>query len=144
MTPREKKRPLILTLFIIVRKMLPVGVVLCMPGQHWVFPPPTAIIPARSHGMLDIRRCKCSTWISAHLSSRAWRSSPRFWGRLFTHGPIHPKHVLWVCSLAILQAAPSWWRCLLNEIRDYPSTVRCGVIVLVAVVIPEMLPGKWH
>ena len=27
------------------------------------------------------------------------------------HGPIHPKYVLWGCSLAILQAAPSWWRC---------------------------------
>ena len=33
---------------------------------------------------------------------------------------------------------------LLKEIKDYSSTVRCGVIVLVAVVIPEMLPGKWH
>ena len=28
---------------------------------------------------------------------------------------------------------------LLKEIKDYPSTVRCGVIVLVAVVIPEMV-----
>ena len=33
---------------------------------------------------------------------------------------------------------------LLWEIKDYPSMVRCGVIVLVAVVIPEMMPGKWH
>ena len=24
------------------------------------------------------------------------------------------------------------------------STVRCGVIILAAVLVPEMLPGKWH
>ena len=112
----------------------------CIPGQHWVFPPPTAIITTRSHGMLDTRRCKRSTGISAHLSSWAWRSSPRFWGRLSTHDPIHPKYVLWVCSLAILLLHLGDVA-LLKEIRDYPSTVRCGVIVLVAVVIPENLPG---
>ena len=27
------------------------------------------------------------------------------------HGPIHPKYFVWGCSLAILQAAPAWWRC---------------------------------
>ena len=32
----------------------------------------------------------------------------------------------------------------LKEIKDYLCMVRCGVIVLVAVVIPEMLLGKWH
>ena len=33
---------------------------------------------------------------------------------------------------------------LLNEIKVFPSMVTCGVIVLVAVVIPEKLPAKWH
>ena len=60
--------------------MLPVGVVLCMPGQYRVFPPLAVIIAARRRGMLAIWRCRRSTRISAHLSSRAWGSSPRFWG----------------------------------------------------------------
>ena len=35
---------------------------------------------------------------------------------------------------------------LLKEIKQdmYPSMVRCGIIALVEVVIPEVLPGKWH
>ena len=33
---------------------------------------------------------------------------------------------------------------LLKEIKDCLSTVGCGVIVLVVVVILKMLPGKWH
>ena len=33
-------------------------------------------------GMIAIRRCKCSAGISAHLTSRAWWSIPRFWVRL--------------------------------------------------------------
>ena len=41
----------------------------------------------------------------AHQDSGA--GCPYWW----LHGPIHPKYVLWGCSLAILQAAPSWWRC---------------------------------
>ena len=52
--------------------MLPVGVVLCMPGQYRVFLPLAAIIAARRHGMLATRRCGHSTGISAHLYSRAW------------------------------------------------------------------------
>ena len=33
---------------------------------------------------------------------------------------------------------------LQQEIKDSPSTVKCGVIILLAVVIPEMVPGNWH
>ena len=33
---------------------------------------------------------------------------------------------------------------MLKKIKDYLGTMRCGVIVLVAVVIPKMRPGKWH
>ena len=33
---------------------------------------------------------------------------------------------------------------LLKKFKDYPCTVGCGVIALVAVVITEILPGKWH
>ena len=60
--------------------MLPVGVLLCMPGQYRVFPPLSAIIATRLRGMLDTRHCRRLAGISAHLSSRAWRSSPRFCG----------------------------------------------------------------
>ena len=62
--------------------MMPVGVVLCMPGQYRVFPLQAAIIAARRRDMLATRRCRHSTGISAHLSSRVWRSSPKFWGGL--------------------------------------------------------------
>ena len=34
--------------------------------------------------------------------------------------------------------------CWLKEIKDHSSTVMCDDIVLIAVVILEMLPGKWH
>ena len=33
---------------------------------------------------------------------------------------------------------------LLKEIKEFLSRERCCVIVLVALIIPEMLPGKWH
>ena len=62
--------------------MLPVGVVLCMPGQYRVFLPLAAIIAAMRHGMLGTRHCRRSTKISAHLFGRAWGISPQFWGRL--------------------------------------------------------------
>ena len=31
------------------------------------------------------------------------------------HGPIHPKYIPYGCSLAILQAAPSWSHCIAEE-----------------------------
>ena len=69
---------------LIICMMLPVGAFLCMPGQYQAFPPLAEIIAARHHGMLATRRCRHSTGISAHLSNRAWRSSPIFWGGLST------------------------------------------------------------
>ena len=76
--------------------MLPIGVVLCIPSQYQVFPPLAAIIAAR------------------HLSSRAWLSSPRLWGGLSILVIVWPNSsqiCSMVFSLAILQAAPSWWHC---------------------------------
>ena len=64
--------------------MLPVGVILCMPGQYRAFPPLAVVIAARRRGMLATTHCKCSTGISAHLSTKAWRSSLWFWGGLST------------------------------------------------------------
>ena len=51
--------------------MLPVGVVLCMRSQHWVFPPLAVLIAARCRSILATRQYRCSTGISAHLYSRA-------------------------------------------------------------------------
>ena len=94
--------------------MLPVGVVLCRLGQYRVFPPLTAIIATRRRGMLATRRCRRSSGIlpiypaglgGVHQESGA--GCPYWW----LHGLIHPKYALWGCSLAILQAAPSRWRC---------------------------------
>ena len=39
----------------------------------------------------------------AHQDSGA--GCPYWW----LHCPIHPKYILWGCSVGILQAAPSWW-----------------------------------
>ena len=61
---------------------LPGGLVLCVPGQYWVFPPLAAIIAASRRGILATRRWRRCTGICAHLSSKACRSSSRFWGGL--------------------------------------------------------------
>ena len=61
---------------------LPGGLVLCVPGQYRVFPPLAAIIAASHRGILATRRWRRCTGICAHSSSRAWRSSSRFWGGL--------------------------------------------------------------
>ena len=37
------------------------------------------------------------------------------------HGPIHPKYVLCGCSLATLQAAPSWRRCPVQGNQGLPE-----------------------
>ena len=37
------------------------------------------------------------------------------------HSPIHPKYVLWGCSLAILQAAPSYWHCFAEGNQGLPE-----------------------
>ena len=56
---------------LIIWLMLPVGVVMCMPGQYWVPSPLTAIIATRRHGIITTRRWSRSTWISAHLGDVA-------------------------------------------------------------------------
>ena len=122
--------------------MLPVGVVLCMLGQYWVFPPLSAIITVRRCGMLATRCCRHSTGISAHLSDMAWRSSPRFWGGLSMLVIALPNSSQ-ICYMG-LQSGDLGDIALPEEFKDNPSTGKCGLIVLVTVVIPKMLSGKWH
>ena len=89
-----------------------------------VFPPLNVIITTRRRGMLATWRCRHYTGISAYLSSRAWQSSPIFGAGCpywWLHGPIYLKHVLWGHSLAILQAAPSWWYCLAEGNQGLPE-----------------------
>ena len=127
--------------------MLPVGLVLCMPVEYRAIPPLAAIIATRRRGMLATKRCRHSTRISVHLSSRAWRNSTRFWVGLSILVIARPNSSHMFYGVAV------WQTCRLlhfgdvaplKGIKDYLSTVRCGVIVLVAVVIPEMLPDKRH
>ena len=92
--------------------MLPVGIFLCMLGQYLVFPPLAAIIAAGCRGMLDPAGLG-----GAHQNSGVGCS---YW---WLHGPIHPIYVLWGCSLAILQAAPSWWRCPAERNQGQPKVV---------------------
>ena len=125
--------------------MLPVDEVLCMPGQYRVFPPLAAVIAARLRGKLATRHCWRSIGISAHVSSRAWRSSPRIWGGLSILVIARPI-ISQTCSMgwqsgdlagcSILVTLPCW--------RNYPNMLRCGVSVLVVVVIPGLLSWKRH
>ena len=82
--------------------------------QYQIFPPLAAIIATRCHGMLATRHCRHSMGIYVHSSSRTCQ----YW---WLHDPIHSKYVLWGCSLAILQAAPSWWHCLAEGNQGLPE-----------------------
>ena len=80
--------------------LLPFGVLLCMPGQYWAFPPLAVITATGRRGMLATRRCRHSMELLA-----VWRSC-----RLLHLGDVE----------------------MLKEIKDYPSSVKGGVIILVA------------
>ena len=108
----------------------------------WVFPPLSAMIAARRRGMLATRCCGHSTVISVQLSDMAWRSSPRFWGGLSMLVIAWPNSSQ-ICSME-LQSGDLGDIGLPEEFKDNPSTGKCGVIVLVTLVIPKMLSGKWH
>ena len=128
-----------------LQMMLTVGVVLSMSDQYQVLPPLAAIIATRRRSMLVTRRCRRSTGEPAHSSSRIWRSSSRFWSGLpcwWLHHPIHPKMFYGVAVWRSCRLFHLGDIALLKEIKDYPSMARCGVIVLVAVVIPKILPAK--
>ena len=102
---------------------LPGGLVLCVPGQYRVFPPLAAIIAASRRGILATRRWRRCTGICAHLSSRAWRSSSRFWGGLSIELIARPNSSQ-RCSMgysrAILEAAPSLRHCSAVGNRGLP------------------------
>ena len=93
---------------------LPGGLVLCVPGQYRVFRPLAAIIAASRRGILATRRWRRCAGICAHLSSRAWQSTSRFWGGLSIELIARPNSSQ-RCSMglqsAILEAAPSLWHC---------------------------------
>ena len=109
--------------------------------------PLAAIIAARRCGMIATRHCGHSTGISTPLSSRSLRSSPRFWGglpilviALFKSFQICFMGLQsgYLAGCSILVTLPCWR-------KSRTTRARWGVaLVLVAEVIPEMLPGKWH
>ena len=125
--------------------MLPVGAALCIMSQYGVYPPLAAIIVTRLRGMLATRRCRRSMSISAHSSSSAWWSSPKILGQVVHTGDCTAQFIpdmlygvaVWRSYRLVYLGAVA----LLKEIKDYSTTVRCGVI---AIAIPEMRPGKWH
>ena len=101
--------------------MLPVGVVYA--GSLW------GILASScdNRGMIAARRCGRPTGISAHLSSRAWWSSTRFWGQV-----VHNDDSTASFIPHMIYGVPVWRSCrllhlgvvlLLKEIKDYPSTV---------------------
>ena len=89
----------------------PLGVVACLPQSlPGILQGHLAIYPAGLGGAHQDSGVGCSYW--------------------WLHIPINPQHVLWDCSLAIMQAALYLGDvALLKEFKDYTSTVKCGVIV---------------
>ena len=90
--------------------MLPVGVVLCMLCQYWISLPLAAIIiTCLLQGVAGVLQRLLfiipAGLVGANRDSGA--SCPYWW----LHYTIHPRHVLWVCSLTILRAALFWWCC---------------------------------
>ena len=128
--------------------VLPVGVELCMPGQYRIFPPLAVIITARRHGMLAARRCRRSTGIAAKFILQGLAELIKILERVVHTGDCTAKLIPnTFYEFAVWRS----WRllhlgdfALLKEIKDYPNMVRCGVLLLVAVLFSEMLPGKWH
>ena len=126
---------------------LPDGLVLCVPGQYRVFPPLAAIIAASRRGILATRRWRRCTGICAHLSSRAWRSSSRFWGGLSIELIARPNSSQ-RCSMG-LQSGDLGGCSIFVTLpccRKSRTTLArwSGVVILIAVVVPEIMPGKWH
>ena len=121
----------------------PVGVVLCMPGQYRVCPPLAGIIATRRRDYKALRAfyrdfCPFIQHWQAELT--------KIRGRV-----VHTGDCMAQCIPNMFYGVAVWLSCrllhlgdvsLLQEIIDCPSTVRCGIIALVAVVIPEMLLGK--
>ena len=120
----------------------------CVPDRYRVSPPLAAVIAARRRGMFATRRWGRCTRISAHLSSRCLAELTKILERVVHTGDgtaqFIPNMFYWVAVWRSCRLLHLGDVALLKEIMDYPSTVRCGVIVLVAVVIPKMLPGQWH
>ena len=133
---------------LIVCIMLPVGVVLCMPGQYRVFPPLAATIGARCRGNTCYKALQAFYMDFCPSIQQDLVDPTKILGMFVHTGDCMAQFipnmfygvVVWR-SFRLLHLGDV---ALLKEIKDYPTTVRCGVILLVAVAIPEMVPGKWH
>ena len=102
----------------------PIGVVSCMSGQYWVLPPLAVVFATRLRDMLASSHCRRSTGISAHLSRRAWRSSPRFRGGLSILVIARPNSSQ-IYSMALqsgdLAGCSTWWRCSAERNQGLPE-----------------------
>ena len=127
--------------------LLPVGVVVCMPGQYQVFLPLAAIIDAGRRDMLATGQCRHSRDFCP-FTQQAMVNLTKILGWIVHTGD---------CTAQFIQnmfyGGSVWRSCrllhlgdvaLLKKVKDYPSPARCGVIVLIAVIITKMLPGKWQ
>ena len=102
--------------------MLPLGVVLSMLGQYRVFLPIAAIL-ASWHAYYKASQVfyrDFCPFIQQGIGGAHEDSGPgcQYW---WLHGPIYPKYVPWGCSLVILQAVPSVWRCPAEENQELPE-----------------------
>ena len=90
---------------------LPVGTVLCMPGQYWVFPP-LGVVACLLQGVAAVLKGFLLLYPAKHGGAHQdfGAGCPYWW----LHGPIHPKY-------AILQAASSWWRCPVKRNQRLPE-----------------------
>ena len=96
---------------------------------------------SRRRGILATRRWRRCTGICAHLSSRAWRSSSRFWGGLSIELIARPNSSQ-RCSMG-LQSGDLGGCSIFVTLpccrKSRTTLARWGVVV-----VPEIMPGKWH
>ena len=124
------------------------SVVLCMPVQHQIFPPLAEIIAARCRGMLATRCCRHFYRDFCPFIQQGLVEITMILGRFVYTGDCMAQFIPnMLCGVAVWRSCRLLHLCdavLLKGVKDYLSTVKCGNIILVAVVIPKMLPGKWH
>ena len=117
--------------------MLPVGVILCMPGQYPVFPPLADIITPKAswHACYKALQAFCRDFCP--FIQQGLAELTKILGRVVHTSDCTAQFIQNMCC-----GVEVWrsWRllhlgdvALLKEIKDYPSMVRCSVIILVAV-----------
>ena len=114
-------------------------VYLCMPGQYRVFQPLAPIIAASRRDRLATEHCRSSTGISAcPFIQQRMVELTKFWGGLSILAQFIPNMFYGVAVWQSCRLLHFGDVALLKKIKDYLSTVMCGVIFLVNSLRPRV------